>query len=132
MNLEVDMPASLGGGSFAMRELSAGEYEDELKRSARNAGNTTSAGKAAEAVLDMQADEIMLALETWHGKPVPKAGSEKEAFWRERTTRQREFLVGIFNKLHTVPAEEIGDFFEAAVAARAAKSSPPKSSPPPS
>jgi hypothetical protein len=119
MQIEVEIPPALGGGSFAMRELTAGEYEDALKRATRVKGDD-----AAGAVVDMQAEQIMASLVTWRGKPVPTSGADREGFWRALTTRQRNFLTGIFDRLHTVPEQEIGDFFEAAVAAKTAKEKP--------
>ena len=120
MEIEVDMPPAIGGGSFVMRELTTGEYEDAPKRATRG----TKAGQSSDALVDLQADQIVASLTLWKGKLVPHAGSEKEAFWRELTTRQRHFVVGIFDKLHSVPEQEIGDFFEAAVAARSKAAEP--------
>lgn len=114
MEIEVEIPPALGGGSFVMRELTAGEYEDGLKRATRVKGDA-----AADAVIDLQADQAVAALTSWKGSTVPKSGTDKEVFWRALTTRQRAFVCGVFDKLHSVPEQEIGDFFEAALAVKA-------------
>src|SRR5690349_13780504 len=104
MEIEVDMPLNIGGGSFVMRELTAGEFEDALKRATREGKGD----KAADAVIDMQSDQVVASLVRFKGVPVPQAGAEKEEFRRSLTTRQWAFLNGIWDKMHTIPEKEIG------------------------
>jgi hypothetical protein len=117
MEIEVNMPPALGGGTFVMRELTAGEYEDMLRRGTR--GVTGAA--ASEALIELQSEQIMTALVTFKGKPVPKAGHEREEFWRGLGARQSSFLKSIFDKLHFVPEQDVEDFFQEAVTVKAAK-----------
>jgi hypothetical protein len=124
MQLEVDIPPSIGGGTLVMRELTAGEFEDQLKSSTRLVGKTQ--GDASVAMIDMQCDQCMLALVMWRGTSVPTIGAAKEAFWRALSVRERGYLVGIFEKLHNVPEEEINGFFAAAMEARMGTAKPPR------
>jgi len=100
----IQIPPRLGGGDFVMREISCGEHEDALKRSA---------GGDDSAWVDRQAEQVCASLAEWRGKALP-VGSDREAWWRANGAAMRQFLLGCYNKMNTTSDKEIEDFFGAA------------------
>jgi hypothetical protein len=110
MGKRINIPPSLGGGDFVIRELLAGEFEDALK-----AQGEAPKGKEFSAIVDTQAHLCLLSLVEWRGKPVPKGGAEGDAFWRGLTAAQRTFLIGIHERMNQVRPEEIDAYFAGGV-----------------
>ncbi len=99
-------PQEVGGGDFVMRKSKGGEVEDGLKASI-----PTTADQAAAAQLDSQCNLICDALHKFRGEDVPKRGKERLAWWYGLNADERDFLIGIHDRLNTVKAVVIDDFF---------------------
>lgn len=103
-------PARMGGGDFVMRETLSGALENDLKNQAG-----APRGQEVHAVLDGQAKLICESLDECDGKPVPKAGAERDAWWEGQTSARRSFLIGIYEMTNQARAKEIEEAFGAGV-----------------
>lgn len=103
---KIQIPPRLGGGDVVMREISTGEHEDRLKKTA---------GLADAAWVDHLSDQVCAAIVTFRGKPLP-VGSEREAWWRSNGSALRAFLIGCHKHINATSDKEIEDFFAAAEA----------------
>lgn len=104
MQKRIPIPPRLGAGDVVMREITAGEYEDRLRRGV---------GGSESAWIDRQAEQVCSTIVMFRGKPLGSA-LEAEAWWRANSAALRQFLIGCYNKLNTASDKEIEDFFAAA------------------
>lgn len=102
------IPVECGGGDFIMRKSTAGEVEDSLK-AAIPSQPTHEATAAAQ--LDSQSNLVCDAIEKFRGEDVPKRGKDRQSWWNALNGDEREFLLGIHDRLNTVKASVIDDFF---------------------
>ena len=100
------IPDKCGGGDFVMRKTRCGEYEEGLKASAQ-----APSGQAGVVALDSQALLICASLVKYRGLEVPKGGKERDAWWGDLNCDEREFLIGIHDRLNGVKTDVIDDFF---------------------
>lgn len=104
MKKRIMIPPRMGGGDVVMREMTCGEYEEQLL--------ATADAKWTERVYE----QVCGAIVTFRGKPLP-AGEAREAWWRALSLPLRQFLVGVHARLNSTADKEIEDFFEAAESA---------------